>query len=118
MLTLIVVSHVICSRVQHTKHKLFVGLFQNDWRVFIGPVAEQFVVHEPHLQYNEDAYALLSELVLYFRKSLEVTQSKAYSNDSYDCISLTPVGCSHSTSYRSMLGQYWNVDHAFWRAGC
>jgi len=27
MLTLIVVSHVICSRVQHTKHKLFVGLF-------------------------------------------------------------------------------------------
>ena len=28
-------------------------------------MAEQFVVHEPHLQYNEYAYALLSELVCF-----------------------------------------------------
>ena len=33
--------------------------------MFIGLVAEQFVVHEPHLQYNEYAYALLSELVCF-----------------------------------------------------
>ena len=28
-------------------------------------MAEQFVVDEPHLQYNEYAYALLSELVCF-----------------------------------------------------
>ena len=33
--------------------------------MFLGPVAEQFVVHEPHLQYNKYAYALLSELVYF-----------------------------------------------------
>ena len=30
-----------------------------------GSVAEQFVVYESHLQYNEHAYALLSELVCF-----------------------------------------------------
>ena len=84
-----------CDLLSSAKHEAQTAgrLFQNDWRVFIGPVAKQFVVHEPHLQYNEYAYALLSELVCFiFSKMLEVTQSKAYSNDSYDCINLTPVG--------------------------